>query len=129
MVRNDSLSFSAYSTVFDKVDDSVFIRDKIANKVRWINNDQNDLNLNINNENRLKEILFNEILLMYNQRIKNYKLEFPYLNKSDLNNVEIVKFALVQDKDKESSGYYSIFPRTFYCPKCGDFREIGRAHV
>lgn len=122
MVRNDSLSFSAYSTVFDKVDDSVFIRDKIANKVRWINNDQNDLNLNINNENRLKEILFNEILLMYNQRIKNYKLEFPYLNKSDLNNVEIVKFALVQDKDKESSGYYSIFPRTFYCPKCGDFR-------
>lgn len=122
MVKNDNLTFSAYSTVFDKVDDSVFVRDKIANRVRWINKDQNDLNLEINNENRLKEILFNEILFRYNSRVEHYKLEFPFLSKSDINNLEIDKFAFVQDKDKEYSGFYSVFPRTFFCQKCGDFR-------
>ena len=42
--------------------------------------DTNDLNLKIRNEGRLKNKLFKEILIRYNQRIDKYKLNFNKLS-------------------------------------------------
>lgn len=115
-------SFSAYSSLFNIVDNLIFVRSKIAHKVDWIAADTNDLNLNIRNEGRLKNKLFKEIFTKYNQRIDNYKLNYPKLSNSDIKNLEIMRYKLVLDKIKENSGHYSIYPRTFFCNKCGDLR-------
>ncbi|HHY00967.1 MAG TPA: hypothetical protein GX531_06325 [Methanothermobacter sp.] len=115
-------SFSAYSSLFNIVDNLIFVRNKIAQKVDWITGDNNDLNLKIRNEGRLKNKLFKEILTRYNQRIDNYKLNYYKLSNSDIKNLEIMRYKLVLDKIKENSGHYSIYPRTFFCNKCGDLR-------
>ena len=107
-------SFSAYSSLFNIVDNLIFVRSKIAHKVDWIAADTNDLNLNIRNEGRLKNKLFKEIFTKYNQRIDNYKLNYPKLSNSDIKNLEIMRYKLVLDKIKENSGHYSIYPRTFF---------------
>ena len=115
-------SFSAYSSLFNIVDNLIFVRSKIAHKVDWIAADTNDLNLMIRNEGRLKNKLFKEIFTRYNQRIDNYKLNYHKLSKSDIKNLEIMRYKLVLDKIKENSGHYSIYPRTFFCNTCGDLR-------
>ena len=118
----EKYSFSAYSSLFNIVDNLIFVRKKIAHKVDWINGDTNDLNLKIRNEGRLKQKLFKEIFARYNQRIDNYKLNYPKLSKLDIKNLEVMRYKLVLDKIKENSGHYSIYPRTFFCNKCGDLR-------
>lgn len=115
-------SFSAYSSLFNIVDNLIFVRNKIAHKVDWITGDTNDLNLKIRNEKRLKNKLYKEILIRYNQRIDKYKLNFHKLSNSDIKNLETMRYKLVLDKIKENSGHYSVYPRTFFCNKCGDLR-------
>ena len=114
-MHNDKIIFSAYSALFNNVDNCIFMRDKITNKVMWIYKDENNLNLKINNEQRLKENLFKQIQKAYNNRINNYELLFPRLNNNDINNLVIEKPLLVLDRKLEYSGHYQAFPRTFYC--------------
>ena len=54
-MKNNKIIFSAYSALFNNVDNSVFMRDKITNRITWIYNDENNMNLPINNEKRLKQ--------------------------------------------------------------------------
>ena len=122
--HNDKIIFSAYSALFNNVDNCIFMRDKITNKVMWIYKDENNLNLKINNEQRLKENLFKQIQKAYNDRINNYELLFPRLSNNDINNFVIEKPLLVLDRKLEYSGHYQAFPRTFYCETCGDFRNL-----
>ena len=114
--------FSAYSSLFNIIDNLIFVRSKNTYKVDWIMGDTNDLNLGIRNEDCLKNKLFKEILIKYNKRIDKYKLNFNKISKSDIKNLEIMRFKLVSDKKKENSGHYSVYPRTFFCNKCGDLR-------
>lgn len=123
-MHNDKIIFSAYSALFNNVDNCIFMRDKITNKVMWIYKDENNLNLRINNEKRLKENLFKQIQKAYNTRINNYDLSLYPLNNNDINNLVIEKPLLVLDRKLEYSGHYQAFPRTFYCDKCGDFRNL-----
>lgn len=124
---DDKYEFTAFSGLFNAVNNSMFIRDDLSLKVKNISNDQNNLNLNIYNEERLKRILFKKIQNKYNARIDNYGLK---LNKLSIGNnfddLEIVKFYLTEDKNNEHSGYYMIYPRTFECDKCGDFRVFNK---
>ena len=46
--------FSAYSAIFNLTSSSTFMRDGISNKVIVLYNDDNEINLPINNEMRLK---------------------------------------------------------------------------
>lgn len=124
MLYNDKIIFSAYSALFNNVDNCIFMRDKITNKVMWIYKDENNLNLKINNEQRLKENLFKRIKKDYDNRINRYNLLLPRLSNSDINNLVIEKPLLVLDRKLEYSGHYQAFPRTFYCEKCGDFRNL-----
>ena len=121
---NDKVIFSAYSSLFNNVDNSIFMREKITNKVMWIYKDENNLNLKINNEQRLKENLFKHIQKSYNNRINNYDLLLPRLSNNDINNLLIEKPLLILDRKIEYSGHYQAFPRTFYCDTCGDFRNL-----
>lgn len=123
-MKNNKIIFSAYSALFNNVDNSVFMRDKITNRITWIYNDENNMNLPINNEKRLKQNLFKEIQRQYNNRINKYGLSLYPLSNNDINNFVINKFQLVLDRKKEYSGHYQVFPRTFYCTKCKDFRNV-----
>lgn len=122
MTNKKGINFSAYSALFNAVNKSVFMRDKISNQVIDIFSDENDLNDDINNEERLKKILFKEIMDKYNKRIETYNLNYKPLFPNDINNFKITKFSLVNDDNDGSSGYYAVYPRLFACKKCGDFR-------
>ncbi|WP_405290627.1 hypothetical protein [Methanobrevibacter sp.] len=117
-----NVPFAAYSALFRAVNNSMFINDKLSNKIVWVNNDKNDTNLEIFNEKRLKSILFDEIKSLYNDRINFHDLNLTRLSDSDVNNFFIERFYLVDDNDYASSGLYEIFPKTFRCEKCDDFR-------
>lgn len=122
--------FPAYSALFNAVDKSIFIRDKLANQVNYIKRDQNDLNLKIRNEKRLVNILFKEIQNAYNDRIINYNLKFRMLDSdSDKEKLTIVKF-LISESDgeiKKESGYYHVFPRVFRCKKCNHYVALNKS--
>lgn len=86
--------------------------------------DNNDINLEIRNEERLKNKLFKEILKNYNSRIDHYKLLLNKLSPADINQFEIIKYKLVSNSSLDSSGNYGIYPRSFFCNKCGDMRSF-----
>lgn len=119
---NYDVPFAAYSALFRAVNNSMFINDKLSNRIVWLNNDKNGSGPIINNEKRLKSILFNEIKMLYNDRINFHDLNLTRISDSDINNFLIEQFYLVNDKNNSSSGLYKIFPRTFRCDKCDDFR-------
>ena len=114
--------FSAYSALFRAVNKSMFINEKLSNKIVWLNSDKNGMNLKIYNEARLKSILFKEIQSMYNDRINRHSLNLTRLSDSDIDNLLIEKFYLTSDNENGDSGIYEIYPKTFRCEKCNDFR-------
>lgn len=119
--------FSAYSAIFNLTSSSTFMRDGISNKVVVLYNDDNEINLPINNEMRLKSNLYDYLRDMYNNRINRYNLslkELPHVPYEDM--IYIVKLQLKDDRSQSSSGKYKSFPRTFYCEKCGDFIYLSK---
>ena len=113
--------FAAYSALFRAVKNSMFINDKLSNKIYSLNKG-NDAGLEIFNEKRLKSILFKEIKSLYNDRINFHGLNLTRLSDSDINNFYIDTFYIVDTNKNESSGTYEVFPKTFRCDKCDDFR-------
>ena len=127
---NYEYDFSAYSALFNAVDNSIFIRDRLANQVNYIKRDKNGLNLKIRNEKRLINILFNEIQKAYNDRIINYNLNFRMLDSdSDKEKLSIVKFLFTESNDgiNTESGYYHVFPRVFRCKKCNHYVALNKS--
>ena len=122
MNEDFKVPFAAYSALFRAVNNSMFINDKLSNKIVWLNKDKNESNLEIYNEKRLKSILFNEIKYLYNDRINNYSLSLARLGENDINNLFIEKFFLANKDDYLISGLYEVFPKTFRCEECNDFR-------
>ena len=115
--------YPAYNALYHAVKGLIFLEGDYAHKVTNIRNDENDRNLKISNEKRLKNRLFKEIKRIYNVRIDKYGLSFNKISESQKNDTEIVKFRLVKDTDREKgdySGEYMIFPRAFVCSECGD---------
>ena len=84
--------FAAYSALFRAVNNSMFINDKLSNKIVWMNSDKTDANMKIFNEERLKSILFKEIKSLYNDRINFHNLKLTRLSDSDINNFLIEQF-------------------------------------
>jgi hypothetical protein len=119
--------FPAYSALYHTVKGLIFMRGSFAHKVTYLLLDENNRNLKISNEKRLEDKLFNEIIRAYNARIDKYNLLLQKLGESRKDDVEIVKFKLVGsmvDDELDYSGRYIVFPRTFVCSKCGDFRVV-----
>lgn len=119
--------FPAYSALYHTVKGLIFMRGSFAYKVTYLLSDESNRNLKISNERRLEEKLFNEIMRAYNARIDEYKLLLQKLGQSRKDDVEIVKFKLVgsmEEDELDYSGRYKVFPRTFVCSKCGDFRVV-----
>ena len=120
---DNDVPFAAYSALFRAVKNSMFINNKLSNKIVWMNEDKTGGNLEIFNEERLKSILFKEIKTLYNDRINYHNLKLIRLSDGDINNFLIERFYLVDgNKNNLSSGLYEIFPKTFRCDKCDDFR-------
>ena len=117
-----NVPFAAYSALFRAVNDSMFINDRLSNKIVWLSNDKNKTNFEIYNKERLKLILFKEIKSLYNDRINAHNLKLTRLSDSDINNFLIEQFYLVDDNEYATSGLYEVFPKTFRCEKCDDFR-------
>ena len=70
-----NVPFAAYSALFRAVNDSMFINDRLSNKIVWLSNDKNKTNFEIYNKERLKLILFKEIKSLYNDRINAHNLK------------------------------------------------------
>ena len=113
----------ANSALFHAVKGMIFMGDRYACKVYALHDDFNDANLKINNEKRLKDILFDEIIKLFNARKDFYGLSYSNISK-ERNRLEIKKFKFVRDEKKDFSGKYMVYPRTFVCSICGDFRNI-----
>ena len=119
----DDYTFSAFSALFNNVNNSIFIRDGVANKITGIYKN-NQLNKTIRNEHRLKKIIFDEVMNKYNARIRDHNLNFHQLSNSDIDNMEIIQFVM-SDRDNElDSGSYMAYPRTFRCVKCNDYKVL-----
>ena len=112
--------FPAYSALFNLMQDSMFVRDNLSYKIISLYKDIGS-NLEIYDENRLREILFDKIEELYNERIRHYRLKKDFLTDEDKETLEISKFLLTNDVDGYFSGLYKIYPRAFYCKKCGNF--------
>lgn len=126
MTNSDDMKFlsPAHSALYRGVDGLIFMREKYACKVDYLYEDANSRNLKIKNLDRLKKILFDQIWLNYNNRIKKYKLEFDDFHRSKIEDLEIIGHKLIPSMQNESSGIFKIHPRTFVCSKCGDFRNL-----
>lgn len=118
----------AHSALYNAIKGLIFMGDRYACKVSHLSNDENDSNLKINNEKRLKDILFREIMAAYNKRIDEYDLLWNKLYGARINDFYILKFKFISDKNREYSGKYSVFPRTFVCSnkECGDFKSLNK---
>lgn len=116
-------SFPVSSAVFNTVDNLLFIEDSLSFRVKLLYDDQNNLNLEIRDEKRLKKILFNEIMVRYNSRIDKYDLTYYHIPHDFLNNFQIQKFSF-SDKDSCHGGVFQVFPRTFFCENCGHLNMI-----
>ena len=103
--------FAAYSALFRAVNNSMFINDKLSNKIVWMSNGNKEVNMEIFNEKRLKSILFKEIKSLYNDRINFHDLNLARLGEGDINNFLIERFYLVEDNDYGYYGLYEIFPK------------------
>ena len=120
IIDRESFSFPAYSALYHCIDGAIFTRGAFAHKITRILPDENDKNLKISNEKRLKEKLFREIMSNYNQRIIDKKLLFHKLDLSRKKDLEIIKYKLVSGmsvEEGEYSGKHMVYPRTFVCSK------------
>lgn len=122
----DNYDFSAYSALFNTVNNSIFIRDGVANKVTTIFQNKYEQKVKIRNEIRLKNLIFDEIMNRYNSRIRDHNLNFRQLTYNDKKNMDIVQF-ITSDKDNpRDSGLYMAFPRTFRCTICDDYKILNK---
>jgi len=122
-------SYPANSALYHAIDGVIFTRYYFAYKVRMLISDENDRNKKIKNIKRLKDKLFRTIMMLYNQRIDKYKLLYDKLSEMQKDFIKIKKFKLVssaEDDYDDYSGRHMIYPRTFVCNKCGDFRSLSK---
>jgi len=118
-------SVPSSSAIYRVIDNMVLNKGNLAFKISNIFPDKNGLNIPIQNEERIKSILFDEIKRRYNNRIREYKLVYSQIQDKDLSKFEIEQYSLFSsDNSYGISGEYEVFPRTFYCNKCGDFRSF-----
>lgn len=120
--NKNTKTFSAYSSLFNNVKGSMFIRDNVSNRVSVLFDDTLESNKEIANKERLRVQLFEEIKQRFNARKHKYDLLKYELDQTDGEKLEISRFILTDNRNGGISGYYRIFPRAFYCKKCGDFK-------
>lgn len=123
-MNEQKINFPVYSALFHVVDNLILTRGNLSYKIDRIIGDTNDINLEIRNEERLKNKLFKEIVKNYNSRIDRYKLLLNKISPSDINKFEITNYKLVSNSLLDSSGNYGVYPRTFFCKRCGDMRSF-----
>jgi hypothetical protein len=126
-----SYSWPANSALFHGVKGLIFLRgypESLAFKVGYLYRDT-DRNLPIENMQRLKETLFNRIRRSYNHRILEYDLTYQKLSKEFLSKFNVEGFKLVKSEDfqndaREESGIFNVYPRTFVCRHCSQYRHF-----
>lgn len=123
-----NLEYNAHSALYHCIPGLITTRSKTAHQIMKVFPDKNGKNLEIQNEDRLKEKLFAEIKSMYNSRIQKYELDGLFRLGEYRDNLEIIKFKLINNSfetdEDDYSGIHGVYPKTFVCSDCGDFRSI-----
>ena len=74
---------------------------------------------------RLKKIIFNEIMKMYNNRKFHYDLNYNKISEDDIKKFKIIEYMYKNSQGREViGGYYELWPKTFVCKKCGDLKIV-----
>lgn len=124
-MSNDEVTYTGFSGLFNAVDNCILVRGDFSRKVTKLLVDESSTNPGINNESRLRKILFEEIKKLYNSRISKYHLRYHRI--SDINQLESVDKLLFGD-ERSPKGEYTIYPKTFWCNKCGHFKNFEDYH-
>ncbi|MBD3229330.1 MAG: hypothetical protein GF329_14190 [Candidatus Lokiarchaeota archaeon] len=138
------LEFPAHNAIFHITKGLLFNRN-ISFRVSFLYDDQNGRNITIKNKERLKQRLFEKIQMEYNRRLdarsepSDYQFTEEFkekmrIYKDDIDNFTIKQFQLTKGMEEEYGlsnfgGYYSVFPRTFYCDECGDVQYLSRKTI
>jgi len=138
------LEFPANNAVFHIVKGLIFNR-IIAFQVRSLRSDQNDRSIKVQNEERLRERIFEKIKLKFKLRLNaredpsNYQFKEEYIKKMMITNEKKDVFktqyfhisdGINEDFDvSEFGGYFEVFPLTFVCKKCGDLQYRRRKDI
>ena len=115
-------SIPVHSALFRVIDGMIFNSGKTSFRINKVLEDTNDLNKDINNESRIKDKLFNEILRKYNARVDKYDMNFDMISTSHKENFSVLRYKL--SNNDNSSAYYTVFPKTFICKKCGHIHNV-----
>ncbi len=116
--------FSASQVPFHTVEGLLVIRNKLSYRISHVLQDTSNRNIEVNNEPRLFDVLFQRVLALYNQRIDEYKLVYAKITPSDGTSFSLrrVKLLSSNEQSREVAGYCRVFPTSFVCMECGDFR-------
>ncbi len=125
-------SFAGSSAIFHAVKGLIFNRKKLTFQITYVIPDENNRNLKIHNEERLKNRLFHRIQTDYSRRINHadYQMTLPGLTDARINDLILKKFKLTHGKfgsesELDYGGTFQIFPRSFACKECGNLYIIG----
>lgn len=129
--------FAGGSAIYHVAKEMLFINEGLIFKISSVNEDMNILNSNrIRNITRLKEVVFNKIKYLYNNRIEHYKLNYPHLSDKDFEKLKLKAYNFDKSNSGDNDilntiqgGTYRLYPRGFRCNKCGDFKIINDKNI
>ena len=111
------------SAVYKAIENMIFNRKTLAHRIVKILPDENDRRIRINNPSRMKHLLFETIMSIYNRRIIRYDLNYHKLSKKDEDKLAMIQYNFIKSSDEHGySARYEVFPKTFVCSKCKQLR-------
>jgi len=140
------INFTANNAVYHITKGLIFNRN-IAFQVKFLRKDDNDRSIKVQNEERLKERIFEKIKLNFNRRLNaradpsNYQFKDEFIKrmiikneKKDVFKIQYFHISAGMDDDfdvSEYGGSYEVFPLTFVCKnkKCGDVQYRTRKNI
>lgn len=140
------INFTANNAVYHITKGLIFNRN-IAFQVKFLRTDDNDRSIKVQNEERLKERIFEKIKFNFNRRLNaradpsNYQFKEEFIKKMIIKNekkdvfkIQYFHISTGMDDDfdvSEYGGSYEVFPLTFVCKnkKCGDVQYRTRKNI
>lgn len=129
-MKKGTISYASNSAPYHVAPNIIFFQDNMSNIITDVVTDPGRrVNISINNEERVKGIIFDSIKKAYNQRIQWYKLNYNLLNEQDMDKL-IINYYYFKDPNMpyQKKGTYDIYPKYFICNnnQCNHYVRIDK---